>query len=172
MRELQQQECWERNSIVNAQIFCRFPHVRVADFGSENGRRMGERQLRRLAADIQFSPPLPYEYVYEHKPSPILKYGPRVFNGEEFLRISGCLARGEDPFVSDPCRQQDVRELRAATEDFWQEFKSALDAIEPVAQSSEEGAGASKDALLPRCPGDGAPRVRGKRTRCRKKRKG
>ena len=172
LRDLQQQECWERNSIVNAQIFCRFPHVRVADFGSENGRRTGERQLRRLAADIQFSPPLSYEYVYEHKPSPLLKYGLRVFDGEEFLRISGCLARGEDPFVSDPCRQQDVRDLRAATDDFWEEFKSALDAMEPVAQSSEEGAGASKDALLPRCPGDGAPRVRGKRTRCRKKRKG
>ena len=146
---------WERNSIVNAQIFSRFRHVRVADFGSENGRRMGERQLRRLAADIQFSPPLPYEYVYEHKPSSLLKYGPRVFNGEEFLRISGCLARGEDPFVSDPCRQQDVRELRAATDDFWEDFTSALDKMEPVVQSSEEGAGASKDALLPHCPGNG-----------------
>ena len=82
-----------------------------------------------------------------------------MFDGEEFLRISRCLARGEDPFVSETWRQQDVRELRAANDDFWEVFKSALDTMEPVAQSSEEGAGASKVALLPHCLGDGALRV-------------
>ena len=157
---------------MNAQFFCRFPHVRVANFASKNGQRIGEHQLRRLAADIHFSPPLLYKYAFERKPSPLLKYGPWVFNGEEFLRIFGCLAGSEDPFLSEAWRQQEVRELRAAADNFWEDFQSAFDAMEPVAQSSEEGARGSKDVFLPRGPGDGAPRVRGKRTWCRKKYKG
>ena len=52
---------------------------------------------------------------------------------------------------------------QAAADSFWEPCKSALDAMETVVQSSEEGAAANTEAFLPCCAGDGAPRLRGKK---------
>ena len=81
----------------------------------------------------------------------------------------------EESVQERPCAEEFVPHEhgdRVAGDSFWENFKSALDALEANALSAEEDAGAREGALRPRHEGDGAPRVRGKKTRSRKKHKG
>ena len=81
----------------------------------------------------------------------------------------------EESVQESPCAEEFVPHEhgdRVAGDSFWENFKSALDALEANALSAKEDAGAREGALRPRHEGDGAPRVRGKKTRSRKKHKG